>query len=70
MTRAIFLAGVFALGAVACSDPCGDLEAQCGNCPGTDDQSKIVEMACKAVVDMDDGDACDAALDSKVYVCP
>lgn len=70
MMRALFLVGFAALGVVACDDPCEDLKDQCGNCPGNDDQSKTVEMACKAVVDLDDDDVCDAAIDSKVYVCP
>jgi hypothetical protein len=70
MTRGIILAGVLGLGAVACDDPCGDLEDQCSNCPGNDQQSQAVEQACKEVVKMDDDDACDAAIDSKVFVCP
>ncbi len=68
-SRNLFL-GVFALAAVACSDPCGDLEEQCGNCSGTDDQSQVVELACNAVVDADNDDACDAALDLEAYKCP
>ncbi len=70
MMRVLCLVGFAALGVAACDDPCGELEDQCGNCPGSDDQSKIVENTCNDVVDVDDDDACDAALDSKVYVCP
>lgn len=65
-----FLLGLVALGGVACSDPCEELEEQCGNCSGSDDQSQVVELACNAVVDIGDDDACDAALDSGAYECP
>jgi len=51
-------------------DPCEELEEQCGSCPGSDDQSQVVELACDAVIDVGDDDACDAALDSGAYECP
>jgi len=70
MKRAVLLAGFFALNVVACSDPCGELEEQCGSCSGSSDQAEVVEMACNAVIDIDDDDACDAALDSDLYECP
>ena len=70
MMREAFFVGLVGFGMVACSDPCGELEEQCGNCSGSDDQSQVVEMACNAVVDADNDDACDAALDSSAYKCP
>jgi hypothetical protein len=70
MTRAVFLVGLFAVCGVACSDPCGELEDQCGSCSGSSDEAEVVEMACNAVVDLDNDDACDAALDSDLYECP
>ena len=60
----------FALALVACSDSCEELEEQCGNCPGSDDASDLVEMACRAVVDHDDDEVCEEALDSAGFDCP
>ncbi len=70
MLRRFVLAGVFALGSVACEDSCEELDEQCGNCPGNDDESEIVELACRAVIEADDEDICDEALDSPGFDCP
>jgi hypothetical protein len=53
-----------------CEDSCDELEEQCANCPGNDDESEITEMACRAVVDADDEDLCDQALDTPGFKCP
>ncbi len=68
--RELVFAGFLGLGAVACTDHCGDLEEQCGNCDGEGGGQEVVEAACNAVVKADDDDACEAALDSEVYKCP
>jgi hypothetical protein len=66
-----FLAtALFALALPACNDSCDELEEQCANCPGNDDASEITELACRAVVDNDDEDICDEALDSPGFECP
>lgn len=66
--KGLILCAVLALGSVACSNPCDDLEEQCGDCPGSDEESAEVEFSCAIVVAADDNDSCDAALD--VLKCP
>jgi hypothetical protein len=56
--------------AAACGTPCSDLDAQCADCAGTDPASVAVEARCKLLVDHDDYDTCDLALDSELYTCP
>lgn len=72
LKNAFLLALFVSAGALlsACADPCGDLEDQCGDCPGTDAASMAVETACNIIVSADDSDACDAALDLAAYKCP
>jgi hypothetical protein len=69
-TSLLALAAVIAALAAGCSTPCGDLDEKCGDCPNTDKASVDVERACNDVIDTDDSDACTAALDSQLFVCP
>lgn len=55
---------IAALGVVGCADPCGDLQSDvCDKCTGTDLVSTASKASCEAVVNLDDSDACDAAMD-------
>lgn len=64
----VLLACVGALN-VGCSDPCGDLEEQITPCCDKKDDlaAQATCTAGKVVVNADDSDACDAALDT--YKC-
>lgn len=63
---AVVLGASFAL--TGCSDPCGDLQDICDGCG--DDPIISVKAGCQVVVDTDDSDLCDAAIDSYEALCP
>ena len=56
------VAALVCTAAVACGSPCDDLKEQCESC-----QDATSKAACETVVNGDNGDACQAALDSKQY---
>lgn len=70
IVRGLLLSAFFALGSVACSNPCDDLKDQCNECPKDDDISNQVELSCQVTVALDDDDLCDAALDDAAFKCP
>jgi hypothetical protein len=68
IVRGLLLSAFFALGSVACSNPCDELKDQCNDCPGDSTEAQLVEATCQAVVQQDDSDTCDTALDT--LKCP
>lgn len=71
MIRALFVLVSLSSVISACQgDPCSELKDQCGDCPGNDQASNDVERICDIVVDADDSDACERALDLDSYECP
>jgi hypothetical protein len=48
--------------AAACASPCDDLKEQCSSC-----EDATTKTACETIVNGDNGDACQAALDTKQY---
>jgi hypothetical protein len=62
MIRGFVLCALVALFSFGCSNPCDDVKEQCDACG-----DEFTKELCNAVVAADDGDTCDAALDSKTF---
>ncbi len=60
--RTLCAAAIAAFTLTACGSPCGDLQSQCDSCNGP-----LAKAACNIVVAADDGDTCQAALNSNAY---